>query len=1146
MNRSGLGAINGFDRDRDRDHGGGRGERRNTLRCYQDAPLDTPERAEEDRIIELVHSNTREEVDEAVMMRMNYETKIIGIESFFQALSQLEEVQDMEGIIYSSGLITKFMDDKFTYEALTLRGCHVVIGMFIQQARKHSERLKKESNKAPVAAKAKYLGTAQYLKLFFTCKLHDGRHDYRWKGIPSMSSKAALMIIVLFVTVIACVALIAVLSAVNTFTIESDIEVAQRLQSTVAAMDSFLESAIREMQAEYAYTAADLATIMQTSVSQFDDILDTVRSTSARSGHSTFEMLIDDTIKASLGPVEDTLFGLSVLKFDLGFPTATLVDYLKDFSDGWAAAGGNGTANRITVTYAIEMVVYNKPTDTVLFGPYTAAEARALDCVARPYTLDTIKDLVDSISGVGRSKAGHVAATLSAHIDADTVVCAMVETGALVDHLMGLIADKMLLSTFNNISARVAIYDAAADTSFNLLEGGVLSPTVPPSIHAIYRGMRPGENTTFTYMDFIGGAYMYASPYFSNAFIYVLYQAVDLNSVGRVSKVFEDGAITTLLAGVNPDASSYDRYVTYGEPTFRAAAGLPAISLALSGRSGAIFTNGYRGRESLTMYFPLRISKLSATDYAMLIERDLTSLRKELRASFLESVINERSDHHRLQQYFIKQGRVHDAEGLYVSDPSHQGFLQECFYASDMVCRTVMGDQICCAFIEDENSVVELRLLKSYLNQMIVLAAFVLIAVACIAVIAIGSIRLLTRLVLDHIEKDYEGYREQIEKEKTQFSELVKDVMPSYISKRIMAGEKLIVDQHPQLTFLFSDIVSFTEKSRKLSTTQMVRMLGYMFMVEDGCAEYYGIHKIKTIGDAYFCVSGLDDAGKKDSHVRDNDATTIDSSHHDFGDVSRTNEVGRPEDSQVYRMVAFATTVQLLLSKDYTHYPERTECFADLAGNDATGALKMMSMRMGIHSGPAIAGVVDVGRAPQFDCLGPSVNLASRMESTAMVDRIQLSAPTYEFLRAVDVNNVFEFEEPKKTLVKGYGTIKTYHIRSSTLAVPEILIKTLRIDRATRRRFFAENGILQETGNESVSLSHSQSSASHTSHTDDNGMMRDDYEVQPIMINGRTAGGQDSGQDHSGSAHPMPDNNLLRFPSRDNLFGELPPVPEPP
>jgi len=116
--------------------------------------------------------------------------------------------------------------------------------------------------------------------------------------------------------------------------------------------------------------------------------------------------------------------------------------------------------------------------------------------------------------------------------------------------------------------------------------------------------------------------------------------------------------------------------------------------------------------------------------------------------------------------------------------------------------------------------------------------------------------------------------------------------------------------------------------------------------------------------------------------------------------------------------------------------------------------MRMVRMRMGIHTGSAVAGVVDVGRAPHFDCFGPSVNLASRMESTATAGRVQVSGPTAEVLSKLDQDGLFEFDAPRRTLVKGYGTMTTYLVRSTNINIPKHLLEKLGIEHANRREFF--------------------------------------------------------------------------------------------
>ena len=314
---------------------------------------------------------------------------------------------------------------------------------------------------------------------------------------------------------------------------------------------------------------------------------------------------------------------------------------------------------------------------------------------------------------------------------------------------------------------------------------------------------------------------------------------------------------------------------------------------------------------------------------------------------------------------------------------------------------------------------------------------YIALGVGVAVIVAVQLIiLLLTRRVLDRIENDYNKYKRQIEDEKHQFSELVKDVMPPYIAERIMKGTRLIAETHPQLTFFFSDIVGSTEASKTLTHKHLVRMLGYTFMLEDEIASYFGVHKIKTIGDAYFAVSGLED--------------------------NQAGGATQGKDHQVYRMVSFACICQQLFGPTYQHFPEKTECFRISAQGQKLEPMKMVRMRMGIHTGPAVAGVVDVGRAPHFDCFGPSVNLASRMESTSSPGRVQISGPTYEILSKLDKDGLFEYEPPRKTLVKGYGTMITYLVKSTNLPIPEELIDRLFIERANQRQYFANERAIEE------------------------------------------------------------------------------------
>jgi class 3 adenylate cyclase len=322
-----------------------------------------------------------------------------------------------------------------------------------------------------------------------------------------------------------------------------------------------------------------------------------------------------------------------------------------------------------------------------------------------------------------------------------------------------------------------------------------------------------------------------------------------------------------------------------------------------------------------------------------------------------------------------------------------------------------------------------------------------LCAVAVAALLAVAS------SVLTHAESDSGDIRVQVDAEKVQFSALIRDAMPPTVLTRFRAGELLISDYYPQLTFFFSDIVSFTERTKFMSNQDLVRFLGYTFMLLDHVAEYYEIHKVKSIGDAFFAVSGLEDKQQTPAGGAGRVTASALSGVHVDHDAD-------PHQHQTYRMVAFAAVSQMLLTPLYHHVPERTHCFEEAAGGVEQPLFKPAPCRIGIHVGPAFAGVFDGGRAPQFDCIGGSVGVCALLESAATPGTIRISEAARRVLALVDVNRDFVCSAPQRTLAKNQGRIETYTIVASFLGVPQAVLEALHIERSVKRRTFGEGGFL--------------------------------------------------------------------------------------
>ncbi|MFA6205231.1 MAG: adenylate/guanylate cyclase domain-containing protein [Methylocystis sp.] len=183
----------------------------------------------------------------------------------------------------------------------------------------------------------------------------------------------------------------------------------------------------------------------------------------------------------------------------------------------------------------------------------------------------------------------------------------------------------------------------------------------------------------------------------------------------------------------------------------------------------------------------------------------------------------------------------------------------------------------------------------------------------------------------------------RIEKERSE--QLLLNILPAPIIARLKSGETVIADHVSDVTILFADFVGFTELSSRLSAPELVGVLGRVFSAFDGLALKFGVEKIKTIGDAYMVACGLfDDRG---DHA------------HAVADMA----------------LAMAETLDIL--------------------NDTLPT--PLEIRMGINSGDVVAGVIGAHKFI-YDIWGDAVNVASRLESSSLPGRIQVSASTYEHL----------------------------------------------------------------------------------------------------------------------------------------------------
>jgi adenylate cyclase len=217
-----------------------------------------------------------------------------------------------------------------------------------------------------------------------------------------------------------------------------------------------------------------------------------------------------------------------------------------------------------------------------------------------------------------------------------------------------------------------------------------------------------------------------------------------------------------------------------------------------------------------------------------------------------------------------------------------------------------------------------------------------------------------------------------LEREQAKSERLLLNVLPESVAARLKEHEGIIAEDRPGVTVLFADIVGFTPLTERLSAHELVSLLDRVFARWDAVAVEHGVEKIKTVGDAYMVASGIP----------------------------------LPRDDHAEAIAEMALAMG----------PALARCSAE------TGV--PLEVRMGIDSGPVIAGVI--GRAKFiYDLWGDTVNTASRMESHALPGTIQVTERAYERLR-----HGYELRRRGTINVKGKGPMTCYLLLGSRAAPP--------------------------------------------------------------------------------------------------------------
>tara|TARA_R110002051_G_scaffold91370_1_gene160677 strand:- start:19618 stop:21579 length:1962 start_codon:yes stop_codon:yes gene_type:complete len=222
-----------------------------------------------------------------------------------------------------------------------------------------------------------------------------------------------------------------------------------------------------------------------------------------------------------------------------------------------------------------------------------------------------------------------------------------------------------------------------------------------------------------------------------------------------------------------------------------------------------------------------------------------------------------------------------------------------------------------------------------------------------------------------------------LKKEKDRSESLLLNILPAEIAEELKEKGEAQARDFDLVSILFTDFKGFTEMSAELTAAELIGEINHCFKAFDLICEKYSIEKIKTIGDAYMAAGGLP-------------VPSVDS---------------------VQNTVLAALEMQSFMTQRFSD-KETTDGFT-------------FEMRLGIHTGPVVAGIVGVKKF-QYDIWGDTVNTAARIESSGAVGQVNISQNTYELIKN---NTQFIFTHRGKIQAKGKGKIDMYFVTKANTRI---------------------------------------------------------------------------------------------------------------